>query len=96
MKAYGPTSKSIDSIIEFETNLPSLKPHDLLIKVDGISINPVDTKIRKNIEEDLLSPVILGWDGIGTVIDKGAEVSLFKIGDRVFWAGDVYSAWIKC
>ncbi|MRD22529.1 zinc-binding alcohol dehydrogenase family protein, partial [Bacillus thuringiensis] len=57
MKAYGPTSKSIDSIIEFETNLPSLKPHDLLIKVDGISINPVDTKIRKNIEEDLLSPV---------------------------------------
>ena len=47
MKAYGATSKSIDSIIEFETNLPSLKPHDLLIKVDGISINPVDTKIKK-------------------------------------------------
>lgn len=89
MKAYGATSKSIDSIIEFETNLPPLKPHDLLIKIDGISINPVDTKIRKNIEEDSLSPVILGWDGIGTVIDKGTEVSLFKIGDRVFWAGDV-------
>ncbi|AIS03126.1 zinc-binding alcohol dehydrogenase family protein [Lactococcus lactis] len=89
MKAYGPKGKGIDTIIEFETAIPNLKPHDLLIKIEGVSINPVDTKIRKNLADDLSSPVILGWDGIGTVVDKGRDVSLFEIGDQVFWAGDV-------
>ena len=89
MKAYGPTNISIDSIKKFETDIPSLRPRDLLLKVEGISINPVDTKIRKNLDENSLSPVILGWDGIGTVVDKGSDSTLFEIGDKVFWAGDV-------
>ncbi len=89
MKAYGPLSKNRDTFIEFEAELPALRPHDLLVKVEGISVNPIDTKIRQGIKSNLSSPQILGWDGVGKVVETGSEVSLFKVGDAVFWAGDV-------
>ncbi|AYF99759.1 zinc-binding alcohol dehydrogenase family protein [Lactococcus allomyrinae] len=89
MKAIGTTGKSIHDFIEFELKKPELKAHDILVKVDGVSVNPVDTKIRNGLKNDLVEPKVLGWDGIGTVVEIGEAVTLFQVGDYVFWAGDV-------
>jgi NADPH:quinone reductase len=71
---------------EIELPKPSPAGHDLLVRVEAISVNPVDTKQRK-----LDSPVprVLGWDAAGTVEAVGPEVTLFKPGDAVYYAGDV-------
>lgn len=95
MKAIGfKTSLSIekeDSFIEFE--IPKAVPgaQDLLIKVQAISVNPVDFKIRQNSAKDtvLETPKIIGWDAVGIVEAVGEKVSLFKVGDEVFYAGDL-------
>src|SRR5688572_8422404 len=71
-----------------EIQLPKPAPtgHDLLVKVEAISVNPVDYKQRK---VDSPTPRVLGWDAAGTVEATGSEVTLFKPGDAVYYAGDV-------
>lgn len=60
--------------------------HDILVEVKAISVNPVDLKVQKNVKpED--GTKVLGWDASGVVLDCGEKVSLFKKGDRVFYAG---------
>jgi NADPH:quinone reductase len=54
--------------------------------VEAISVNPVDYKQRKI---DSPTPRVLGWDAAGTVEAVGPEVTLFKPGDAVYYAGDV-------
>ncbi|WP_224995237.1 zinc-binding alcohol dehydrogenase family protein [Cesiribacter sp. SM1] len=80
-----------DSFIEFDSEIPTAQGKDLLVKVEAISVNPVDYKIRKNSLKDKQqdTPKIIGWDAIGTVEATGDEVALFKKGDRVFYAGDL-------
>jgi zinc-binding alcohol dehydrogenase family protein len=78
--------KAVDhTFADIELPKPSPKGRDLLVKVEAISVNPVDTKQRKQ----ATSSKILGWDAAGTVEAVGSEVSLFKPGDAVFYAGDV-------
>lgn len=95
MKAVGfKTSLPIteqDSFIEFETEKPVPGPKDLLVKIEAISVNPVDFKVRQNSAKNkvLESPKIIGWDAAGIVEAIGAEVSLFKVGDKVYYAGDI-------
>jgi NADPH2:quinone reductase len=95
MKAIGfKTSLSIekeDSFIEFETPKPVSGPHDLLVKIKAVSVNPVDYKIRQNSAKDIVleTPKIIGWDAVGIVEGIGDKVSLFKLGDEVFYAGDI-------
>lgn len=95
MKAIGfKTSLPItdkDSFIEFETANPMPAGRDLLIKIAAVSVNPVDFKIRQNSAKDavLVSPKIIGWDAAGVVEAVGDDVSLFKIGDEVYYAGDI-------
>lgn len=67
--------------------LPELRPHDLLVQVAAISVNPVDYKIRKNRAPSTGQPEILGWDASGIVVAVGSAVSLFQPGDAVFYAG---------
>jgi NADPH2:quinone reductase len=71
---------------EIELPKPSPAGHDLLVRVEAISVNPVDTKQRKL---DSPTPRVLGWDAAGTVEAVGPEVTLFKPGDAVYYAGDV-------
>ena len=71
---------------EIELPKPSPTGHDLLVKVEAISVNPVDYKQRKL---DSPAPRVLGWDAAGTVEAAGPEVTLFKPGDAVYYAGDV-------
>jgi NADPH2:quinone reductase len=98
MKAIGfKTSLPIsdaNSFIEFETEKPAPKGRDLLVKVAAVSVNPVDFKIRQNSAKDqvLDTPKVIGWDAVGTVEAVGDEVSLFKVGDEVYYAGDLNRA----
>ena len=87
MKAIGYTTTG--PLFQFETAKPSPGPHDLLVRISAIAVNPVDTKIRARIQPAADQPKILGWDAVGVVESVGAEVSRFKTGDRVWYAGDV-------
>ncbi|MFD2939422.1 zinc-binding alcohol dehydrogenase family protein [Flavobacterium notoginsengisoli] len=95
MKAIGfKTSLSIeekDSFIEFEIAKPIPGAHDLLVKIDAISVNPVDFKIRQSAAKDtvLEIPKIIGWDAVGIVQAVGEKVTLFEVGDLVYYAGDI-------
>jgi zinc-binding alcohol dehydrogenase family protein len=75
------------SLQDIELPEPTPGPHDLLVEVRAISVNPVDTKIRRNVQPEGGQPKVLGWDVAGVVKAVGAEVSLFKVGDEVFYAG---------
>lgn len=76
-------------LFRFETDKPAPGPRDLLVQVKAIAVNPVDTKIRGRVKPSADSPKVLGWDAVGMVIATGSQVSLFKPGDRVWYAGDV-------
>lgn len=65
-----------------------LKPRDLLVEVRGISVNPVDVKVRANVAAGIRTKII-GYDAAGVVQETGAEVKRFKPGDEVFYAGDI-------
>ncbi|WP_113664094.1 zinc-binding alcohol dehydrogenase family protein [Pedobacter nanyangensis] len=98
MKAVGfKTSLPItepNSFIAFETEKPSPVGHQLLIKINAIAVNPVDFKIRQNAAKDTIleQPKIIGWDASGIVEAVGENVSLFNIGDQVYYAGDITKA----
>jgi zinc-binding alcohol dehydrogenase family protein len=52
-------------------------------------VNPVDTKVRKRAAPPAGEAKVLGWDASGVVQAVGPQVSLFKPGDRVWYAGDI-------
>ncbi len=95
MKAIGfKTSLPIieeNSFISFETETPKPTGRDLLVRIQAVSVNPVDTKIRKTAAKDqvLETPRIIGWDAVGIVEKIGNEVEFFALGDAVFYAGDL-------
>ncbi|MHA6204720.1 zinc-binding alcohol dehydrogenase family protein [Dyella soli] len=76
------------SLLDVELPAPQAHGRDLLVKVEAISVNPVDTKIRQRVDPQGADKV-LGWDAAGTVVAVGEEVSLFKPGDRVYYAGAI-------
>lgn len=77
------------SITPLEVPEPHLTPYDLLIEVKAIAVNPIDYKIRMSRSSTAEKPVILGWDASGIVREVGSQVSKFKVGDSVFYAGDL-------
>lgn len=92
MKAIGYTQTGpIDgagALALVDTDRPTLGARDLLVAVKGISVNPVDVKVRS-----ARAPVgkigVLGFDAAGTVVEVGSDVVDYAIGDEVFYAGDV-------
>lgn len=72
-----------------DITLPEPVPgeRDLLVEVRAISVNPVDVKIRANRKPRDGQPEVIGWDAAGVVRAVGSRVSLFKPGDRVWYAG---------
>lgn len=78
-----------EALVEVELETPMLGPHDLLVEVKGVSVNPVDVKVRAKSAPAADSFRILGFDAAGVVVKVGDEVSLFKVGDEVFYAGDI-------
>src|SRR5690242_10269242 len=86
MKAVAHTGTDINSLSDIELPKPAPAGRDLLVKVEAVSVNPVDTKQRK---AGSPTPRVLGWDAAGTVAAAGPQVTLFKPGDAVYYAGDV-------
>ncbi len=74
-------------MIDVETPVPI--DHDILVRIDAISINPVDSKERLGLSGRLDVPLVLGWDACGEVISVGNSVQNFKPGDMVMYAGDI-------
>ena len=92
LKQYLPIDAP-DSFLDVDLPKPDPAGRDLLIAVQAIAVNPVDTKVRggkgkaKGATED--PPRVLGWDASGRVEAVGNEVRLFKPGDEVWYAGDI-------
>jgi zinc-binding alcohol dehydrogenase family protein len=78
-----------DSLIDFETTKPEPKGRDIRVAVKAISVNPVDYKVRKRAGPPEGEVKILGYDAAGVVDAVGADVTLFKAGDEVFYAGSI-------
>lgn len=91
MKAIGyidPTAAAAPgALFDFEAPRPRPGPRDVLVEVRAVSVNPVDTKVRASRPGTPEQPVILGWDGAGVVVEAGSDVTLFKPGDEVWFAG---------
>jgi zinc-binding alcohol dehydrogenase family protein len=82
----GPIERD-DALIDLDVPKPAPGPRDLLVRVEAISVNPVDTKVRMREKPHSDEARILGWDAAGVVEGAGAEVTLFRPGDEVFYAG---------
>ncbi|GGD36954.1 zinc-binding alcohol dehydrogenase family protein [Pseudoxanthomonas indica] len=93
MKAVGLTRylpiDDPDSLQDIELAKPEPTGHDLLVRVEAVSVNPVDTKVRSPKANVEAQPKILGYDAAGVVEAVGDQVTLFKPGDEVYYAGDI-------
>ena len=92
MKAIGSfAGSSLDDpgvLQDLDVPVPELRPHDVLVRVQAVSVNPVDVKRRKSLapSED---PTLLGFDAAGVVEAVGPEVTTHTVGDEVWYAGDI-------
>lgn len=77
------------AFLELDLPRPAPGPRDLLVRVRAVSVNPIDTKVRRSFGEGIPEPRILGWDASGVVEAVGAEVDSFQPGDEVFYAGSI-------
>ena len=75
------------SLIDIELPIPEARGHDLLVEIKAVSVNPADVKIRAHVAPPTDEPRVLGWDAAGIVKAVGADVTLFKLGDQVFYSG---------
>lgn len=95
MKAIGYTQAGpIDgngALLMMDVAKPQVGPHDLLVAVKGISMNPVDVKLRE-VRPPEGPTDVLGYDAAGTVVEIGSDVTGYAVGDDVFYAGDVTRA----
>jgi zinc-binding alcohol dehydrogenase family protein len=79
-----------DALVDITLPDPLATGHDLLVEVKAVSVNPVDTKVRRS-----AAPApgqewkVLGWDASGVVKAVGPDATLFKPGDRVWYAGSI-------
>ncbi|MBU7444804.1 NADP-dependent oxidoreductase [Lactiplantibacillus plantarum] len=73
---------------------PSIDQDEVLVAVQATSINPIDWKARQGLLKGMFDwkmPVVLGWDVAGTIVEAGAAVTNFKVGDEVFARPDIYA-----
>lgn len=82
---------SDDPLCLREVDLPDPEPgpQDLLLRVEAVAVNPVDTKVRRSLPAEPGSERVLGWDAAGIVEEVGSAVRGFARGDRVWCAGDI-------
>jgi zinc-binding alcohol dehydrogenase family protein len=77
------------SLVDVELPKPSPLAKDILVRVEAVSVNPVDTKVRAPKDKVEKEPKVLGWDAAGVVVEIGSAATRFKVGDEVYYAGDV-------
>ena len=94
MKAVGYTTpqaiSQADALIDITLPEPQASGRDLLVEVKAVSVNPVDTKVRvSGAPAEGQDYKVLGWDASGIVKAVGPDVTLFKPGDRIWYAGSI-------
>ncbi|CAK4244587.1 unnamed protein product, partial [Aphanomyces euteiches] len=85
-----------DSLLDITVDVPTVSGHDILVQVKAISVNLIDAKLRGNRDFFRMLATqnprqILGYDAAGVVVAVGSDVSLFKVGDEVYYAG----SWVR-
>src|SRR5688572_19794517 len=78
-----------ESLLDLDIAKPAPQGRDLLVQVKAISVNPVDYKVRGRVDPKGGEPKILGYDAAGIVAAIGPDVTLFKPGDEVWYAGSI-------
>lgn len=79
-----------EALLDVELPDPVATGRDLLVQVQAVSVNPVDTKVRQSAQPaEGEQYKVLGWDACGIVQAVGPQVSLFQPGDRVWYAGSI-------
>ncbi|GIF66582.1 NADPH:quinone reductase [Asanoa ishikariensis] len=76
-----------ESLVDADVPMPTPGPHDLLVRVEAVSVNPVDVKSRSG--GDPKGFRILGYDAAGVVTAVGQAVTRFGVGDEVYYAGQI-------
>ncbi|TKR33942.1 zinc-binding alcohol dehydrogenase family protein [Luteimonas gilva] len=78
------------SLVDVELPKPDAPTgYDLLVRVEAVSVNPVDTKVRSPKPQVEAQPKVLGYDAAGVVEAVGEKVTRFRPGDAVYYAGDI-------
>ena len=80
-------SRDPDCLLDVDQPVPQPGPMDLLVRVEAVSVNPVDTKVRRREQPTSDQWRVLGWDAAGTVEAVGSDVRAFQAGDPVWYAG---------
>ncbi len=80
--------EDVNSLQDIQIQTPKATGRDILVEIKAISVNPADYKIRAGMPVEGDDWKVIGWDATGIVKEVGAEVSLFKVGDEVWYAGD--------
>lgn len=87
MKAISYSRYGSADVLEYgERPDPKVGPDSVLVKVRAAAVNPVDWKAREGYLQASLEavfPVIPGWDVSGVVVQPGAAVDEFEVGDEV-------------
>lgn len=78
-----------DALVDIEVPRPTASGHDLLVEVAAVSVNPVDTKVRRGAAPEDGGWKILGWDAVGRVVETGSDAEGFAVGDDVYYAGSI-------
>lgn len=78
-----------ENLIYKTVDRPEVKPDEVLLKVRAFSINPVDAKVRSGkapLAKGLAqyTPLILGWDVSGEIVETGSQATQYRIGDEAF------------
>jgi NADPH:quinone reductase len=93
MKAVGFTRylpvSDPEAFLDVELPKPVPAGHDILVAVKAVAINPVDVKVRRPKDQVEKAPRVIGYDAAGVVEAVGPDVTLFKVGDEVYYAGDI-------
>ena len=78
-----------NSFLDVQIEKPQPRGRDILVAIRAISVNPIDTKLRAPKDKIEEIPRVLGFDASGVVEAVGEDVTLFNVGDEVFYAGDI-------
>lgn len=77
------------SLIDLDLPKPTPQGRDILVAVRAVAVNPVDTKVRSPKDKVEAAPRVIGYDASGVVEAVGPDVTLFRPGDEVYYAGDI-------
>ncbi|WP_111707601.1 zinc-binding alcohol dehydrogenase family protein [Lutibacter citreus] len=80
--------EDVKSLQDIDLNTPKATGRDILVEIKAISVNPADYKVRAGMPVEGNDWKVIGWDATGIVKEVGEDVTLFKVGDEVWYAGD--------